>query len=369
MYYLAFFIDYHPLFQDKLKSLLKNHKTYTCISIDEKEHNITDINNLFKPCYEYYGQPFYIHHEQNWYIHGRSLKKINISDFPGLLETIVGQFSKISLEKIDIIFDWFANNYDWSILPWANAPRFESFVFVSAEQKLRDRFIECSSNRWKLPTKEGLCNLLISSYNVSGNFSDIVKAILFEENIDTVGEIWEACNCDIYPPYFLTNIDSKQDIILNQYLQKHKIIQKLDIPQDCGSWNVYEMQTEAKLFFELISSELISKLERYLSSDRAFWVSQNTDFNKLTSLLTHTENEESNYSDLIYLQSFLSATEWLYTFRRDFYMSDEHDLSFFISRNSQIIKEIDIFRQEKIVNLGDLYLLGLHSYYDLLGCF
>ena len=129
------------------------------------------------------------------------------------------------------------------------------------------------------------------------------------------------------------------------------------------------MQTEAKLFFELISSELISKLERYSSSDRAFWVSQNTDFKKLTSLLTHRENEESSYSDLIYLQSYLDATEWLYTFIRDFYMSDDHDISFFFSRNSQIVKEIDIFRQEKITNIDDLYSSGLHSHYDLLGCF
>ena len=129
------------------------------------------------------------------------------------------------------------------------------------------------------------------------------------------------------------------------------------------------MQTEAKLFFELISSELISKLERYSSSNRAFWVSQNTDFKKLTNLLIHTEYIEPTYSDLIYLQNFLDATEWLYTFRRDFYMSDYYELSLFISRNSQIIKEIDIFRQEKIVNLDDFYLLGLHSYYDLLGCF
>ncbi|MDY6900889.1 MAG: hypothetical protein SWZ49_22830 [Cyanobacteriota bacterium] len=99
------------------------------------------------------------------------------------------------------------------------------------------------------------------------------------------------------------------------------------------------------------------------------WISQNTDFKKLINLLIHTENEESSYSDLIYLQSFLSVTEWLYTFRRDFYVSDEHDISLLISRNSQIIKEIDIFRQQQIVNLNDLYSLGLHSHYDLLGCF
>lgn len=369
MYYLAFFVDYHPLFQEKLKSWFYNHKTYACISIDDKKHHAISINNLLKPCGEYYGEPYYTHHKQNWYIHGRCLNEINIYNFPGLLVTIGGQFSQISIEKIDSIFDWFANNYDWSILPWTNTPRFQSFLFISNNIKLRDSFIECSSNKWIIPLKDSLCDLLINSYNVSDKFSNIVKAILFEENINTVGEIWEVCNCDISPPYFLTNIDSKQDIILNQYLGKHKLIEKLDIHQDCSSWNVYEIQTEAKLFFELISSELISKLGMYSSSDRAFWISQNTDFKKLMNLLIHTENKESSYSDLIYLQNFLDATEWLYTFRRDFYISDEHNLSLFISRNSQIVQEIDIFRQEKIANTDDLYSLGLHSHYDLLGCF
>ncbi len=258
-----------------------------------------------------------------------------------------------------------------------------------------------------MPIDDSLCDLLISSYNVSHNFSDITKAILFEENIDTVGEVWEACNCNIYSPYFLTNIDAKQNSLLNEYLEKHKVIQRLDIPEYCRKWNVYELQTEEKLFFELISSELISKLGRFSSSDRAYWISQNTDLKKLVNILIHTENEQSNYSDLIYLQSFLDVTEWLYsvsqsgevqlslsplslirrgvggevlrctsidrealyTFRRDFCVSYDHNFSLFISRNSKIIQEIDIFRQQKIINSYDSYLLGLNSHYDLLACF
>ena len=84
--------------------------------------------------------------------------------------------------------------------------------------------------------------------------------------------------------------------------------------------------------------------------------------------MIHTENKQSNYSDLIYLQSFLDVSEWLYTFRRDFHMTYEHNLSLFISRDSKIIQEIDIFRQQ-MMNLYDSYLLGVNSHYDLLGCF
>ncbi len=70
MYYLAFFVNYHYLFQEKLKSWLKNRKTHTCISINDKKHNVTPTNSLLEPYGRYYDKLWYIHHKQNWYIHG-----------------------------------------------------------------------------------------------------------------------------------------------------------------------------------------------------------------------------------------------------------------------------------------------------------
>lgn len=332
------------------------------------------INDLLKLDGQCYGEPWYVHNEQCWYIHGRDLDKANFSEFPGLLITETGKYSHISLKKIDIILDWFANNYSWSILPWTNAPRFQSFLFISREQQLRDKFVKCSSNYWNISLKimsqkDRLCNLLIRTYDVSYNFSDAVNAILFEENIDTVDKIWDACNCEIFSPYFLTNINFHSVPFLNEYLEQHKAIKKINIFDNLSNWNIYELQVEKKIFFELISSELISKSWILSSINKAFWVSQNTDFSKLKNLLINTESGNMNYSDLSYLQNFIDVTEWLYTFRRDFGISDEYNLSLFISRNSKIIQEIDFFRQEKNANPYDLYLLGLNSHYDLLGCF
>ena len=124
MYYLAFFIDYHPFFEKKVKAWLKNHKTYTCVSIVKNNHHLINIGDLLKCDGQYYGQPWYAHYEQDWYIHGQSLNQNSISNFPELLGRKASKYSSISLEKIDLILKWFATNYKWSILPWTSTPRF-----------------------------------------------------------------------------------------------------------------------------------------------------------------------------------------------------------------------------------------------------
>ena len=83
MYYLAFFIDHHHFFREKIKSWLKNHKTYTCMSINEnKSHHLININDLLKSSEQYYGKHWYAHNEQYWYIHGQCLSQKNLSNFP-----------------------------------------------------------------------------------------------------------------------------------------------------------------------------------------------------------------------------------------------------------------------------------------------
>ncbi len=373
MYYLAFFIDYHPFFQEKIKSWLKNHKTYTCMSINEnKNHHVITINDLLQSREQYYGKPWYAHNEQSWYIHGQHLSQKKLSYFPGLLVTEVGQFSLMSLEKIDTILNWFAINYNWSILPWSNAPRFQSFVFISTEQTLRDRFMDCSPNSFNLSLESMssttiLSNLLISKYEVPNNFSGVVKAILFEESINTIGEIWESCNCDNHPPYLVTNIDFNQSLLFDNNLLKNTSIKLLNDLKDKYFEEFYKLQIEQKLLFELISSELISKLEILPSSKLAFWISQNTNFEKLGNLLIKTKNKNISYSDLSFFQDSLNVSEWFYGFRRDFCLSSDYNLSLFISRNSQLIQMIDIFRQEKNQEFSGLTEKFCH--YDLLACF
>ena len=199
-------------------------------------------------------------------------------------------YSSISLANTDLILKLFTTKYRWSILPWTGTPRFQSFVFISIDQVLRDRFIQCSPNQLNvylelMSSETRLCNFLISTYKIPDDFSNHVKAILFEENIDTIGEVWEASNLNIYPPYLVSNLDFQHYPSLNIFLTKYQAIKPLKIYENLSGWQIYQLQTEEKIFFELISSEIVTKSEIFASTEKTFWISQNTDFKKLNKIL------------------------------------------------------------------------------------
>ncbi len=368
MYYLAFFVDYHPFFQEKIKSWLLNHKKYACCVINEENnHKSIPIDYLLECSKEnlnyYYDEPWYSRYGKHWYIHSKDEEQSSISDRPNLLTIKKESSYQISLETIDNILECWANKYKWSILPWNNAIRFRSFVFISKDRKLKERFIGCSSNKIKIPfLKNKQHNLLISEYTVISNFSEVVNAIIFEENINTVGTIWDACNCERCPSWLITNIDFDEDSFLYKYLDKYQK-NELEINlKKSSSWRVY--QPCDKSSFELVSRELILKSKRL--DGTAFWIPQNTNLERLKHILADTESESTSYSDLSYLKDFLSVCEWLYGFGRDLTSPENYNCSLFISRDSTIIREIDIFRQEE----NNIFSLNRHNYhYDLLACF
>jgi hypothetical protein len=80
----------------------------------------------------------------------------------------------------------------------------------------------------------------------------------------------------------------------------------------------------------------------------------------------NTESLETSYSDLIYLKDFLSISEWIYGFSRDFDVPDAYNCSFFACRNSKIIEEVDFLRCD---NGSDCYSLNPNHYYNLLAAF
>lgn len=356
MYHIAFFIDYHPFFRNKIKSWLINNKKYYCNVIDENlNHNPISIKNLLESqpenIFYYFDEPWYSRYGEKWYIHGN---KHNLSndDFPDLLITKNNYNSQISLERIDYLLSWFANRYKWSILPWYDAIRFRSFVFISDEQTLRDKFIDCSNNSIKIPfLNSQKTNLLISHYSIFTKFSEVMTAIVFEENIKTTGVVWDACNCSLNFPLLITCNNLNENTNFYKCCDKYKLIKKIK------GWNVY--QVSDKKTFTAISKSIILGLS-------AFWISPNANLKRLITILDRIEDIEISYSDLSYLQDLLKACEWFYGFARDATAPDNYNLSLFISRNSKIIQRIDSSRQEKSYDIN----LNSHNYYyKLLTCF
>ncbi|BAY84179.1 hypothetical protein NIES267_36750 [Calothrix parasitica NIES-267] len=356
MYHLAFFIDYHPFFQNKIKSWLINRKKYHCAIIDENlDHNLISIKDLLESPSEnrfyYFDEPWYNRYGKIWYIYGDK-HNYDKDNFPDLSITKKNFNYQISLEKIDYLLAWFANKYRWSILPWHNAIRFRSFVFISKEQTLRDKFVYCSNNLIKIPfLNSQKTNLLISQYSVFTKFSEFVNAIVFEENIKTTGVVWDVCNCSYCPPWLITDNNLHEDSNLYEYSDKFQLINKIK------DWNVY--QVSDKKTFTVISKSSILRLS-------AFWISPNANLQTLISILDRIEDIEISYSDLSYLQDLLKACEWLYGFSRDATAPDNYNCSLFISRDSSIIKKIDNSRREGSYDIN----LNLHNYYyELLMCF
>jgi hypothetical protein len=359
MYYLAFFVDYQPFFKNKLRSWLFNQKKYNSFLLDETaNHEPIAISRLLECTTEkldsYYEEPWYARYGWNWCIHGKCNLNANFSEIPKLLNIK----SCKSLDTLNNTLSWFADRYEWSILPWSSLIRFRSFVFISKDKNLRDKFIQCSSNQFNLPfLSNRKYNLLVSCHDAIKHFSQASQSIVFEENIDTIFQIWNACNCDELTPFLIT------DIILEDYYlfrEELKLYPFKNLSRESKIWNIY--QPNDKIAFELISSEIISDQ----NNKTAFWISPTTDLDRFMDILVNTESLETSYSDLIYLKDFLSISEWIYGFSRDFDVPDAYNCSFFACRNSKIIEEVDFLRCD---NGSDCYSLNPNHYYNLLAAF
>ena len=288
--------------------------------------------------YYFYDEPEYSRYEQVWYICDR-YNEHPISEPPYLL--IEKSNYQINLYKIDSLLAWFSEHYQWSIIPWQNIIRFRSFVFITKDKERMDKFVSCSSNIIDIPfVNKRNSSLLINTYQVNKSFSDNAKAIVFEENINSIVKICDICETGINPPKLITSVDLEQYSILN--LNKDLYTQSTIKAKKESIWKIYYPRN--KKSFELISRQLILKSESL--DGVAFWISQNANVKKIQQILAQIKSHEINYSDLSYLRDFLDVCNWLYGFGRDITAPDNHNCSLFISRNSRMIKAIDVSRQE-----------------------
>ena len=144
-------------------------------------------------------------------------------------------------------------------------------MFISKEQTLRDKFVDCSNNSIKIPFLDSQKNnLLISQYSVSTKFSDFVNAIVFEENIKTTGAVWDDCNCSHHLPWLITRNNLNEHSNFDEYPHKYQLINKIK------DWNVY--QVSDKKTFTVISKSIILGLT-------AFWISPNANLKIIISIL------------------------------------------------------------------------------------
>ncbi|HEY9692869.1 MAG TPA: hypothetical protein V6D15_11720 [Oculatellaceae cyanobacterium] len=326
-------------------------KLYTLIQIDESQNQyfLSSLDDLTSNFDKFFG------YECQWYICSGNLDRFSAAQLPELPVVTIKQFPLISLDKIDFTLQYFADNYQWSILPWGRGPRCSSFVFISKDASLRDQFIEISNNPSKVEDqKTSSCNkILISIYDVFSKFSEVAKALLFQEDIDTIGETWDAFKCDINPPYLISDILFNEETLLitstgdiDKDIKFTKINHpiSIDLLEAYGLVvNLYIYRPNNKRTFEALS-ELIYGLDTHLF----VWIDGHTNLNLITDLISKIYLSNS---DLTHLSDILKCTQWMYGLRRDVF---EIFTSIIICNNNTILQEIDAFRSDS---------------YHLLGCF
>lgn len=106
MYYLAFFIDYHPFFKNKLNAWLSNRKSYGCYIKDKtKKYNYVSKQNLLdcppENSYYYYDEPWYSRYGKVWYICDQDEQNY-ASETPYLLieKKLLGTFTSLTTKNL-----------------------------------------------------------------------------------------------------------------------------------------------------------------------------------------------------------------------------------------------------------------------------
>jgi hypothetical protein len=326
MYYIAFFIDYRPLLIETLNSFLKDNLSDVWICVDQQENRLQSLDNLPIHSGYWYSQP--------WYIHGSFLTKSDAQNFPSI-PVYTSSKHKTSFKEIDESLNWLSTKYSWSIFPWAGPKRFLSFGFLSKEPHLFDQFVKHLSsplNQTGNLNNPQICNTVISSYENTRYFSQLIKAILFSGYQKPALRLWDICRCEVTPLWLITDLlfDEETFSTFSWEEAKYQFIQSLTLRiKPDRPLKVYQ-PLDRKSFESMC---MLSTQE----PDTFIFVPQGTDLEFLQNVLEKTENYNS-YSDLIYLQDIISASRWFYGFDRD---RVDYGNSLFVAQDSNLLHKFN----------------------------
>ena len=356
MYYLAFFLHYPSFVEEKIKVFLHENLSDVWFHYEGRENLLEKIPwNL-----EDYWESLY---GRNWHIYSPHTNECNKEDYWNSLPS----FDAASLEQVNIILRWLSERYLWSIFPWGGATiPFLSFGFLSRDRSLRDRFLNATPNTADINTKGlGLkfgsynipqSNLLISKYDVAGDFSDLARVILFSEFEEAGMAVWDACGCDAAKPFLIgdlyipepenleqTEAESYEPDFLKE--QEFDLVRIMEIFTEEKHTNPYQFGVPLELgvvrprnrksFLSMCRCDLSS------DADTEIVVPQDTDFELLQSLLAKIEanRDYSTYSDLSHLGELLETMQWFYGLNRD---SGIQKYSLFASKQNTLLKRVAI---------------------------
>jgi len=324
MYYIALFVEYPSLLKEKLSSFLQNNFSNIWICKDQQESPLQSLEDL--PDHSGYWYP------QSWYIYS---PRIDTARVQKLLKFPLynGAKFKTSFEEIDYAFSSLSTNYLWSIFPWGGSRRFLSFGFLSRERHLCEQFVNASSS---FLSAAGKGNILISNYQVTASFSQLIKAILFDGYDRPASRLWDVCNCDATPPWLITNIFDEEIFSIFDWggVPEYTFINSLESTGEyIEPLGIYEPLNKK-------SFQIMCMLS-FQDPNTLLWIPQGMDLEKLRNLLNDIEDDNS-CSDLKYIREILSVTPWFYGLDRD---RSDHGNSLFIAQDNNLLHKFNELEQ------------------------
>lgn len=392
MYYVAFFIYDPPFFTNLINELIKQDFSEVRIRNNQQDFHLDslEISSILNDSLIMFPQP--------WYLYGHQLHESIDRSFPGL--PLLGG---TSVRAIDNLLEWFADHYSWSIFTWGGVDPLLSIAFISSNKNLFERFIKLESKIVITTQKQQnaaqellLSNStifssshvldfmanntffnrnkgLISTYEVLESFKKHRQILLFNVFKNPGDRVWEACECDIQPPWLITsgyhennnsiilNYNDIQEVESNEELFKIASYNLFSNPQDdefqeiCiieypiqvmkidpnTSALVPSLMSQKLAVIQLKTKESFNNFCReHINSERdvLFVVPQGVNLVQLIKLIPKIERQDSMNYDFEYINDILTITQWFYGINRS-RCDTKHSL--FMSNNNELLNKLD----------------------------
>ncbi|MBP0001689.1 MAG: hypothetical protein J7641_22315 [Cyanobacteria bacterium SID2] len=295
MYSIAFFLNHQTISRESIVLSLVNlfSEVWLCGIQDRKKINsqkdLSEASAYFD--------------SKCWYIHGQILED-TLSYFPKIFIK-KDVFFKSSLEEVEIEFQNISSQYTWIFFSWGYPiPPFSSFGFLSKNRSFHNQFIDLFSGLYDR-------KYIISTYERISSITDSIRSIILGDYAEQAHPIWELFDCKNNTLLAITELWLDKDYSIYTWWNPSGItwIKPLKLTIEYPSFlQVYRISNKSSL----VSMCMLETQQ----PNTLIFVPETANLKELEKFLSKTEDRK-HYSDLIYLQDILRATQWFYGVGRD----------------------------------------------------
>ena len=335
MFYVTFFMDFlsRPFLGEKLGKFLCGDSSQAWLHSGGADWPIGSADDLPHPELNYAYRSF-------WFLHGEKT---------GGGATVAPPthhlYDVTSHARLNGLLRELAGSYRWALVPWGGTEEFMGLAFVTSDQSLKERFVNCSENSVEpYRVYENILGAdvavkkfgtLISSYEVADGLEDVCRACLFLEEYEETGRgVWEVCGLAAESPYVVSG--APDGVPLSNSLTDEQCqpfaanFESLGRLTSCQGVDLY--------LYRPCDEKTLMAMCR-LGGDRALLVMPGTtEVGEVRRVVEKTEREY-DFSDLVHIGDILASCKWLYAIGRGH--ADEH-YSFFVARESGLVKAVSL---------------------------